>query len=164
MAQLFSLGAMARTITYSIRLLAFLLLCASAFAAPFTKADLVGIYRLDTTTLYNQTVPTNFYAFSLTLNTNGSFVATNVPADFFFSYPPTPAAAEARGTWKVRHESEGRSLFYTGENDYLDLDFTTPSPGSHGTPLQSYWGTPRIYMAYHTGKDDAAVFYLIKQK
>jgi hypothetical protein len=147
------------------RLFVFLVFCNCTFASSLTKAELVGTYCLDASSLHGQNVPTNFYAFAITLNADDSFVATNVPADFFFGYTPTPAASEARGTWKLRHESEGSSLFYNGENDYLDLNFVTaPGPGSYGTNVEPAGSTPRIYISYHSGKKDDAVFYLKKQK
>lgn len=124
--------------------------------------DLVGIYRLDVKRLYKQIQPEGLQELALTLKADGSFVTTNVFADCFFSYTPTPATSEAKGTWKLRHVSEGASLFYTGENDYLDLDFaTTPGPGLFSTPLGS---GPSISMNFHSGRQDACVFYLVKQK
>jgi len=150
----------------AIRAVAFVVFCHCSFAAPLTSSEIAGTYCLDASSLHKQSVPTNFYAFTITLKADGSFIATNVPADFFFDYTPTPAVAEARGTWAVRHESEGRSLFYTGENDYLDLDFTSPpGPGAFSTPLQSsHLAPPRIYICYHSNKKDAAVFYLKRQR
>ena len=162
---IFKLGAMTR-VTISIWFVAITLLCRSTFAAPLPKDEVVGTYRIDPSTLHGQTVPTNFFSFAITLSSDGSFSATNVPADFFFSYTPTTATAEARGTWKLDHRSEGRSLVYTGENDYLVLDFTSaPGPGSYSTLVESARrGSVRIYMCYHSGKKDAVVFYLRREK
>jgi len=131
-----------------------------------TEADLVGIWRVDTNLLYGQTLPTNFLSFALTLKADGSFLATNVPADFFFSYGSEPASPEARGTWRFKpHESDG--------TDKLFLDFLKPSEGLwvsnvqlkfSGVPYFSRVARRYIYMSYHTGKPDALVFYLINRE
>jgi hypothetical protein len=155
---------MKRIVVISFRLVTSLLFCNCAVASPLTKADLVGTYRLDASTLHGQSVPSNFYSFAITLNADGSFAVTNLPADFFFDFTPSAAAAGARGTWELRRESEGNLLFHV-ENDYLDLNFaTTPGPGSYGTTVEPTFSTPRIYMCYHSGKQDEAVFYLKQQK
>ena len=49
-----------------------------------------------------ESMPTNFSAFELILKESGSFLATNVPSDFFFDCPTT----EAGGTWALRAEME----------------------------------------------------------
>jgi hypothetical protein len=140
-------------------------LCHSSSAAPPSSATFAGTYRVENID-DKHSVPTNFFEFSLTLNADGSFVATNVPADFFFHYPPTPARPGAKGTWSVEHRSEGRSFFYTGENDYLNLKFTTaPGPGSWSQLIQSdMLGAPWIRMDYHSGKSDAMLFNLKRVK
>jgi hypothetical protein len=72
---------------------------------------------------------------AVTLKADGAFVVTNAPADFFDGYSPTPAASEIRGTWKLRHVSEGGDPFgiYTGEHDYVDIDYTTAGVNSGGS-------------------------------
>jgi hypothetical protein len=147
---------MKHTVILSLKLLAYLLLCNCAFAAPATKADFVGTYHLDVSTFHGQTIPTNFYAFAITFNDDGSFVATNIPADFFIT--PTAATSQAKGTWKLTHDSDSSS-------DYLALFFTTtPIAWSWSNVVESYRDRPRIRMDYHTGNEDGAVFYLTKQK
>ena len=160
------LAAMIRASSFSIRLLAYLFLCNCTLAAPLNKADLVGTYHIDTSSFHlsgDETLPTNFWAFAITLNADGSFVATNVFPDCFFSFIPTPATPNARGSWDLRHESDGGSLFYTGETDYLTLDFTTvPGPGRYSTQIERYRSRLRIRMDYKSGKKYIATFYLQK--
>jgi hypothetical protein len=156
-------------ITFPVLLSGLLLCGCSRNQSVPAPLDVSGFYRLDTATLEGHPVPANFYAFSIVLNTsgtftNGTFIATNVPADFFFDYTPTPAVSEARGTWKVRHTSDGGSLFYTGENDYLDLEFTTPSSLSWSQQIEIYRGIPRFRINYHSQKSDSAWYYLSRQK
>lgn len=134
-------------------------------AEPMARAALVGTYRLDPSSLHRQTVPTNFFAFALMLHQDGSFGATNVPADFFFDYSPTLAVAGVKGNWTIRHRSERGSLMWTGEQDWLELNFTSaPGSGSYQALIQANpWRPPRISMSYHGGKSDAASFYLKKE-
>jgi hypothetical protein len=130
-----------------------------------TEAELVGIWRVDTNLLHRQTLPTNFLAFAVTLQANGTFVATNVPADFFFDYTPHPASAQAGGTWTFKpHQRDG--------TDKLFLNFTKPSEGSWSSDVQfKFAGVPYfsrvnrryIRMGYHVGKPDVLLFYLIKK-
>ena len=129
------------------------------FYSPLTKAELVGTYRFDTASIHGQDVPKGFLALAITLKADGSFVATNVPADCFFSYNPTPPVSEARGTWELKHEST------SGEVDYLFLKFTTaPGPGLYSRVVEFLQFTPQINMSYHSGKPDSVIFSLKQQK
>lgn len=138
------------------------LFCHGSSAAPPSSAAFVGIYHVVKFKGDRLSIPTNVFKFSLTLNADGSFVATNVPANLFFSYTPTPAVAEAKGTWKVEHRSEGRSFFYTGENDYLTLNFTSaPGPGSWSNLIYSdLLGPPWMQMDYYLTKSNIFSFKL----
>lgn len=150
---------MTRNITFLIQPLAFLLLCNSAPAAPLTKDDVVGTYQVGATTVDAPLVPTNFYAVTITFNTDGSFVASNAPASFFFSYPePDMPKYLTRGTWNISYEGVAYNM---------DLTFTSASwTGSWGHPVEFYRGTPRIYITYLPFKDSSPMFhfYLTRQK
>lgn len=135
------------------------LLCNCALAAPLTKDELVGTYQVGASTVDAPLVPTNFYAVTITLNADGSFVATNAPANFFFSYPePDMPKYLTHGTWKVSYEGVAYNV---------DLTFTSASwTGSWGHPIKFYRGTPRIYVTYLPYKLSSARFhfYLTRQK
>lgn len=156
-------NSMTRIFAFSFGLFAYVLLCHSALAAGFTKDELVGTYRVNSYSIIGHSLPTNYYAFAITLNANGSFVATNVPADLYFNSTSTVAIPEARGTWKLRHVSEGRSFIHTGETDYLDLDFTMPSHGSD-SHIVLPGDLPRLAASYHSGESDSASFCLTKKE
>ena len=130
------------------------------------ESELVGTWRIDTNLLHHQVIPTNFLSFALTLKSDGSFLATNVPADLFFDYTPTPAFAEAQGSWKLKPDSSDGT-------DKLFLDFAKPNPGYwssfvqmkfSGIPFFSRVARRYIYMGYHSGKKDELVFYLIQRE
>jgi hypothetical protein len=158
------LDAMRRVVAILFAVFTYLMFSGDALAAPLTKADVVGTYRIDGATLHGQTLPTNFFAFAMTLNADGSFVTTNVPVDFFLGYTPAPTTPEPRGDWKLRHESEGASFVYTGENDYLDLHLTNGPKSGFGLNIEPTWTTPRIKWYYHSLGPDHAEFYLKKQQ
>src|SRR5262245_50692179 len=74
------------------------------------KTDLVGTWLVDPASFYVSSraipnafprpqFPTNFLAFQLLLKEDGSFIAKNVPAQFFFERDP--ALSELHGTWSV---------------------------------------------------------------
>jgi hypothetical protein len=69
-------------------------------------------------------MPTNFTAFALDLNKDGMFVATNLPAGFFFDLP----IIEAAGTWTL-NTNRVKALLSDNMSEYQDLwlHFTKPS-------------------------------------
>jgi hypothetical protein len=89
-----------------------------------TQADLVGQWRVDPTFVPNHryTRPPEFYLCRLNLNADGTFVALDVPADFFF--PHTPATSERKGTWTTALELDN---FY-----HINLTFRPDSSGKGG--------------------------------
>jgi hypothetical protein len=153
---------MTRNIGFLLRLLAFLLLCNSALAAPLTKNEVVGTYCVGASPEDAPLVPTNFYAVTITLKGDGSFVASNAPADFFFSYPSSDMPKDlTHGTWGLT-PAEGDVVA-----DTVDLTFTAPSwTGSWSHPIKLYQGTPRIKVTYLPYEDTSPKFhfYLTKQK
>ena len=163
------LDAMSRIITLVVRLAAFLFVADCALAGPLAVSEVAGAYRIDPSLIRVGQMPTNYLPFGLVLKADGSFVATNVPADFIFD--SKPAVAQAAGTWKLRYESYTNSLIYTGQ-DYIDLQFTTaPGPGSTGLIIDIRGtipildkGRPCIRMHHQFANKDWLVFYLAKQK
>lgn len=141
------------------------LLCNCALAAPLTKDELVGTYQVGASTVDAPLVPTNFYAVTITLNADGSFVATNAPANFFFSYPnPDIPKDLTHGTWELSPEYESAN---EDDDASVDLTFTTASwSGEWSHPVELYQGTPRIYVIYLPFEDSSAKFhfYLTRQK
>ena len=121
-------------------------------AKPLTEADLAGKWHVDRSFVPNKLYawPANYYDFCLKLTPDGTFVASNIPDDFFFDFTHTPAAPEHRGTWKLRFEAADNC-------NYLELTFVTMS-GSYGTVVRFNHGKLVITMAR-----DSAVFYLTKE-
>ena len=121
---------MSRFLTSAIILLA-ITLTSSAAPAPLSDSDFIGTWRVEPGTFVSfadrrQTMPTNFTAFALNLKADGSFIASNVPAGFFFGWP---ASTEMSGKWKWRQ----------GENDdffYFFLWFERPSRGAWSTAVE----------------------------
>src|SRR5579864_5719803 len=146
---------------YSFPFFAFVIFCDCVAAAPLSNADVVGTFRIAPNFRNTRTIPTNFYPFTLTVNADGSFVATNVPSGVLCEDTAIP---EAKGMWKLRHESDGRSLFYTGEEEFLVLNTTFPK-ASYGELWVRYtWPTMYLQVSYHSGKNDSVTFYLKKEK
>jgi hypothetical protein len=145
----------------------FLLLCNCASAAPLTKDDVVGTYQVGASTVDAPHVPTNFYAVTITLNADGSFVASNAPASFFFSFTAPDSSMPkilTHGTWKLSPEYESAN---EDEDATVDLAFATASwTGSWSHPIKFYQGTPRIDVTYLPFGDYSAKFdfYLTKEK
>jgi hypothetical protein len=88
------------------------------------QADLVGQWRVDPAFIPNHRYvrPPGFDLCRLKLNADGTFVARDVPADFFF--PRTPATSERNGTWTMAFESDN---FY-----HLNLTFKPDSNSKGG--------------------------------
>ena len=80
-----------------------------------------------------ESMPPNFLAFALTLKENGSFIATNVPAGFFFD----DAVSEGRGAWRLGTLMTGVPLHPLTNEPYLFMRFTQPSLSRWQTDL--YW-------------------------
>jgi hypothetical protein len=93
-------------------LVAISLITWSAAAVDYVlRTELIGTWQVDPTSFYVRSraipnafprpqFPTNFLAFELHLKEDGSFVAKNVPARFFFE--GDPALRECCGSWLVR--------------------------------------------------------------
>jgi hypothetical protein len=105
----------------------------TGFGAPVAEREVVGTWRVDTNLLYGATMPTNFSRFGLTLQADHTFVAANVPANFFFHYDPTSEVDQARGTWKLTPEWKDGA-------DHIELEFeTAPGPGYWGGIVSGMW-------------------------
>jgi hypothetical protein len=123
----------------------------TVLAAP-PAMDLAGTYRLESMTQRGQSVPTNFIGSTITLNRNGSFVATNVPRDFFLESSSNSAPSIIGGTWDEKNAGEAGGLF---------LNIATPSGSNSCLMLiKSDFGTPRIFKEYHSGRRDSVEVYL----
>ena len=130
-----------------------LLLC-KTLAAP-SAVDVAGTYRLESMTQRGQTVPTNFIGITITLNSNGTFNATNVPRDFLFESSSNSALSSFGGTWDEQNAGKAGGVFLnvgtpTGSNSCLML-------------IKSDFGTSRIFKKYHPGGRDSVEVYLGKQ-
>jgi hypothetical protein len=124
------------------------------FAAP-PALDLAGTYRLESMTQRGQSLPTNFIGITITLNSNGTFAATNVPLDFLFESSSNSAPSIIGGTWDEKSAGKAGGLFLniattTGSNSCLML-------------IKSDFGTSRIFKEYHSGKRDSVEVYLGKE-
>ena len=134
------------------------------FFGPYGYTELshesfVGIYLVEAAKDNGHITFQGDISLSLTLNTDGSFVATNVPANFFFKFTPTAATPQARGTWSVMRSPEKCSMFYSNEPDQLRLDFDEPYNGLFSTPVESWAGSIRMELYYR-----GARYFLVKQK
>jgi len=120
---------------------------------PEKAPDLTGRWHVDFDFAQNKhwALPKSFHDFHLQLKPDGTFIASNIPANFFFDYTDTPAAKEHQGKWEVKWESDDE--FY-----HLYLDFTTMG-GGFGTLIEWKNGAQTIYM----GKQNR-VFYLTKEE
>lgn len=146
---------MIRNAAFLLPLFVCLLFCNSAIGQPITKDDLVGTYHVDVSGAEDaQTIPTNFYAVVLILNSNGSFLTTNATKEFFFPYPSQTEEPEVtHGTWNISHDSDLGI-------DYLDLTFSTASwRGDWSNRVEIYHGAVRIKVSYYPFKDSGAVFH-----
>ncbi|MEI8289358.1 MAG: hypothetical protein WCH99_07780 [Verrucomicrobiota bacterium] len=104
---------------------------------PFNKTKLVGTWKVDTYFEKPETAKssTDLLAFRLVLKSDGTFVARNIPDDFFFDYTHTPAAREQSGKWEMRFETDG--------SYHLNLEFKSTS-GFYGTVIEWHRGHPLI--------------------
>jgi len=111
---------------------------------PVSSAELVGTWRIEPTSIkiVERVTPnfvdrpkflTNSNAFALILKTDGSFVATNVPAGFFFF--DLPAMAESTGKWSVTTNWFPRER-RKEENAYSEFNLYFTTPSNH------YWSRP----------------------
>lgn len=138
----------------SVVLLSLLLCNYMVLAAP-AAVDLAGTYRLESMTQRGQSLPANFSGITITLNTNGTFVATNVPRDFFFESSSNSAPSIIGGTWDEQNAGEAGGLF---------LNIATPTGSNSCLMLiKSDFGTSRIFKKYHSGRRDSVEVYLGKQ-
>lgn len=119
---------------------------------PEEAPDLTGVWHVDFDFAPNQywALPKAFHDFHLLLKPDGTFIASNIPDDFFFDYTHTPAAKEYQGKWEVKWESD--------DCYHLNLDFSSMG-GRFGTLIQWKYGKQTIYM----GKQ-SMVFYLTKEE
>jgi hypothetical protein len=83
-------------------------------------------------------MPTNWIAFALVLNENGSFAATNIPPGFFFNWP---AMAEAHGKWSL---NSSKSMVSKSEYQSLSFSFRRPRSGEFETPISWLAIKPRL--------------------
>ena len=148
-----------------LKLLLITALLHTASAEVVTNVDLTGTWRADPKAVHMGVLPTNFLAFALTLNADGTFIATNLPAGLFSSSTAVP---EARGTWTCKHSS-------ADDVHYFGLSFDVPkTQGYYGTMLKwrrSGWAfvSPwepliRIYIDRKPGQNSALEFGLARQR
>ena len=137
----------------------FLALCAAAFmvflsackrSRALTPADMAGIWRVDrgfAPNSANPPLPDSYYGCTLTLKSDGTFIAANVPPDFFHSASHLYEAPEYRGTWKVE---------WAGAENSVHLNFPGPNgaysalvqerTGKHGICIERDSSHPAFYM------------------
>lgn len=141
---------MLRIAKSAIQFFASLAVACWAVAGVLDEMETAGTYRWNGKPIHGL-VPTNYSVFSLTLAADGSFVATNLPAGiFFWTEDPTPSA---RGRWHLKRVQERPSFFFTGEADYLFLDFETPSRGGFSVEIEGHSKTRRFRIDHRSGKE-----------
>ena len=134
---------MSRFITVTLAFLATLLLNGAAAQTPaLTNADMVGTWQVypDRFVVDGrlQPVPTNFTSFTMKLNVDGSFLATNAPQNIFSG----SVHAEVHGKWSLSHST-------TGDGEYYFFAKALRNEGFEGVILWRRSGLPLISSLEH---------------